>query len=118
MPRYKWTGDGSYQDHANDRVVEPGDVIGLAERIGEPNAELVRISDDSDEESGSSETEAEAEAESETFDSEAWLDENYQTRAQRVGDGDIDEHLDTIAEVETSETVQDAVEDRRDELEE
>jgi len=121
MPHYEWTGDGSYQDHANDRIVEPGEVVELAERIGEPNTELVRVSDEEvgDEASSDGDEENEEEGteegtEEEAFEIETWLDQDYQTRADRVEDGDVDEHLDTIAEAETSQTVQNAIDDRRD----
>jgi hypothetical protein len=52
------------------------------------------------------------------FDVDEWLDQNYQTRAERVESGDVDEHLDEIAEAESSDNVMDAVGVRRAELEE
>lgn len=40
MPRYRYTGDGQFRDHANDRVVEAGEVVELVERIGNPHKAL------------------------------------------------------------------------------
>lgn len=48
---------------------------------------------------------------------DGWLDLDYQQRAADVREGRVDEHLDDIADVETSDTVVGAVDDRRDELE-
>ena len=54
----------------------------------------------------------------ESFDEAAWLDDGYETRAERVRSGDVDDHLDEIEDAETSSTVEDAVAERRAELEE
>lgn len=51
------------------------------------------------------------------FDAEAWLDEDYLDRAAAVREGEVDEHLDAIEAAETSQTVEEAVADRRAELE-
>ncbi|WP_277540222.1 hypothetical protein [Haloarcula laminariae] len=51
------------------------------------------------------------------FDADAWLDQDYQQRADRVREGGVDEHLDTIDDIETSDTVRDAIGERRAELE-
>lgn len=50
------------------------------------------------------------------FDIDAWLDHDYQERADRVNAGEVDDHLDQIAEEETSDTVLDAIGVRRAEL--
>jgi len=55
-------------------------------------------------------------ASSNGFDTDAWLDQDYTDRADRVRAGDVDEHLDAIAEAETSSTVLDAIGERRAEL--
>ncbi|GAA0200257.1 hypothetical protein ACFFQF_00920 [Haladaptatus pallidirubidus] len=47
------------------------------------------------------------------WDKQAWLDQNYETRAQYVRDGRVDDFLDKIEAVETSQNVKDAVESRR-----
>lgn len=33
MPYYEWRGDVPFQDHRNDREIEPGDVVELPERV-------------------------------------------------------------------------------------
>lgn len=45
-------------------------------------------------------------------------DENYQTATSAVKDGDADEFLDDLVEVDDRSSVQDAIEERRAELEE
>lgn len=51
------------------------------------------------------------------FDAEAWLDQHYTDRADAVRAGEVDADLDKIADIETSETVRDAVAERLSELE-
>lgn len=51
------------------------------------------------------------------WNEEDWLSLDYPDRAADVEDGLVDEHLDEIEEVETSSTVEDAVDARREELE-
>jgi len=48
------------------------------------------------------------------FDAEAWLDQDYRDRADRVEAGDVDEHLGKIRNVETSDTVIDAIDERQE----
>ena len=50
------------------------------------------------------------------FDLEAFLDDDYQDRADAVEAGEVDDHLDALAEEETSQTVLDAIEARREAL--
>jgi hypothetical protein len=52
----------------------------------------------------------------ETFDADEWLDADYTERADRVRGGEVDEHLDQIIDEETSTTVVEAAEERKDEL--
>jgi len=47
------------------------------------------------------------------FDVDAWLEQPYTDRADRVRAGDVDAHLDVIGEAETSDTVRDAIGERR-----
>lgn len=54
----------------------------------------------------------------EDFDLNGWLDNDYRERAEAVRDGGLDEYLDEIADAETSDTVIEAVEERRAGLEE
>lgn len=49
------------------------------------------------------------------FNAERWLEPDYEERVERVESGDYDEHLDEIIEVESSQNVIDAAEERREE---
>jgi len=49
-----------------------------------------------------------------SFDADEWLERDYQERADLVKAGAVDAHLETLLEVETSETVKDAVETRQE----
>ncbi|WP_436933690.1 hypothetical protein [Halovenus marina] len=67
---YRWTGTHAYRDHANDRVIEPGDEIpdGVAERIAAAHPhDVEEIEDEAD---GDDETEAEEDVESADVDIE------------------------------------------------
>ena len=52
------------------------------------------------------------------FDEDAWLEQDYDARAEQVRAGEVDAHLVTIDEIETSGNVRDAIGERRAELEE
>jgi hypothetical protein len=52
----------------------------------------------------------------EAFDADEWLDQDYRGRAERVREGEVDEVLDLVADEETSDTVIEAVEERRNEI--
>ena len=54
---------------------------------------------------------------SDGFDVDAWLEQDYTERADRVRSGDVDDHLEAIADAERSDTVLDAIGERRTELE-
>jgi hypothetical protein len=47
------------------------------------------------------------------FDYETFADQHWRTRVSQIESGDVDDHLDTIAEQTGSDTVAEAVEDRR-----
>jgi hypothetical protein len=48
-----------------------------------------------------------------SFDAGEWLERDYQDRADIVEAGAVDAHLATVLEIETSETVKDAVAERQ-----
>lgn len=50
------------------------------------------------------------------FDYDAFAEQGYKARAEAVRSGEVDDHLDEIAEKDGSDTVTDAVDDRQDEL--
>jgi len=90
------------RDNRDDfEVVEEGD-----DRDGADEGE----DGDDDEEDGDGET-------GYLFDIDEWLDQDYRERAERVRSGEVDEVLGLIADEETSDTVIEAVEERRAEQE-
>ena len=130
MPRVRYLGGGGYRIRDGPDFDEAGDEADVGERTADrlcARDDFERVATDAgdaggdDEDNGDTDSEAadagEDDDEETLFDAEAWLDQDYQTRAERVGDGDVDHTLDTITDVETSQTVLDAVDDRRDELE-
>lgn len=58
------------------------------------------------------------EEEPDDFDADEWLEVDYTERERVVLDGEADEYLASIKDVETSETVEDAVDERRCVIEE
>ena len=120
MPRVHYDGGGRYR--TSGHLFEEGDVVEVDEQLADYLCEkpaFARVDDAPAAAPDDDETPAdEAEAESEGFDVEGWIDDlHYQERAEQVRDGDHDEHLDAIAEAESATTVQDAVGERRAELE-
>ena len=134
MPRVRYLGGGGYHIRDGPDFDEAGDEADVSERTADrlcARDDFERVTtdadaegaggDDGNDEAADADDEAadagDDDGEAESFDAEAWLDQDYQTRADRVRDGDVDSHLAAIADAETSQTVQDAVDDRRDELE-
>lgn len=114
---YIWAGSHAYRDHANDRVIEPGEEIpeDSVDRITSAHPhDVEHVTEDDTDDATDSDGE---EADNSEFDVEEWLDQGYQKRADAVRAGDVDDHLNTIEDAETSDTVTDAIEERRDELE-
>ena len=98
---------------------EPGGVIDVSEELAEqllakPYFEPVA---DAAVEADGDETDDTADESASEFDTDEWLDEHHETRAKRVRSGDVDEHLEPIADAETSDSVLDAIGERRAELE-
>jgi len=123
MPRIHYEGGGRYR--TSGHLFEEGDIAEVDEELADYLCEkdaFARVDDstvptDQTESDESEETDG-ADSESEGFDVDEWIDEHhYQAREEQVRDGEHDEHLDAIAEAESSTTVQDAVGERRAELE-
>lgn len=114
MSEYRWAGTHAYNDHANGRVIEPGEELpdDISERVAESHPYDVGAIDDeeeaTDEEAGDT-----AAAE---WSEEAWLEGDYEQRAEAVSGGRVDGHLEAIRNVETSDTVIEAVDERQAEL--
>ena len=102
-----WTGTHAYRDHANGQTIEPGDELpeDCADRIAAAHPRNVeeRAADDA----GGSES---------GFSEDDWLAGDYDERAEAVEGGRVDEFLNAIEDCDTSDTVIEAVEARRDEL--
>lgn len=117
MPSYRWVGTHAYRDHANDRVIDPGEELPeeIGERVASAHPHQVEAIDDG----GADETDDAPDVDEwEDWNEDDWLELDYEQRAEDVQAGRVDDHLEEIVEVETSSTVEDAVEERRDELEE
>jgi hypothetical protein len=126
MPRYEWRGSDVFRDHRNDRVIEPGETVDIADAVADPQPQFVAVDEDSEKATVADDEDAEVstgedseevdttESAEADFDADAWLDQDYTTREEAVLEGEVDEHLGKILEVETSETVKDAVDPRRE----
>jgi hypothetical protein len=116
MSGYRWAGSHAYRDHANDQTVEPGEELpdDIAERVAGAHPRDVEAIEDGDD--GTTE-DGDGESDDIEWSEEAWLEGDYSERAEAVADGRVDDHLDDIEDCETSDTVIEAVEDRRAELE-
>jgi len=133
MPYYQWDGSGPFRDHANDRVVEVGDTVAIAEAVADPQPGFERV-DESEVDLGSvddvvdeyvnghgDEGELEDDLE-DTFESkmeqaESLADENYQVTVAAVEGGEADKFLTELEQVDDRNSVQSAIQERRDELE-
>ena len=124
MPRVRYLGGGGYRIRDGPDFDAAGDEADVGERTADrlcARDDFERVATDAENADDDRDSEAadagEDDGEAAPFDAEVWLEQNYQTRAERVDDGDVDAHLAAVADVETSQTVLDAVDDRRDELE-
>lgn len=116
MSEYRWDGTHAYNDHANGRVVEPGEKLpdDIAERVAESHPyDVESIEDDTvapEEGAGSGDE----------FDLDSFLDENASDQVEAIEAGDVDGHLSAIREANAEEneyaTVARAVDDRLAEL--
>ena len=119
MPVYRMTdsGPGRYRSRTIDGTLTPGDTVtvdGDAAVGLEARDYFERVDDATDESADTSEDDS---ASDETFDEDEWLDDDYTDRAEQVRAGDVDAHLETIDDIETSGNVRDAIGERRAELE-
>ncbi|WP_323190460.1 hypothetical protein [Halostella sp. PRR32] len=102
VDRYRWSGIRPHARGDDSDPIEPGEVFEPTE------AELAAFDD----------LMVPVEEDNDDFSTNGWLENDYGDRADAVLEGGLDDYLDEIEEVETSETVIDAVEERREELEE
>lgn len=88
-----------------------------ARYLCEERGDFERVDSDDDAPSDATERESEADDDGEDFSVNGWLENDYTDRADAVREGGLDDYLNEIEAAETSQTVLDAVEDRRAELE-
>jgi len=139
MPTVRYTADGGRYRVAG-QTLEPEATVevasGLAERLVDDvgTFEYVDVADgapdasDPDDagDTGASTSAADSDSaeppadepggEGGAFDVDQWLDRDYTERADRVRAGDVDAHLEEIADAERSDTVLDAIGERRAEI--
>lgn len=92
-----------------DEVVPPDDADDAGD---ERDAEDEPDGSDEEADDSTSDDEGDADESTEAFDAEEWFDDDYRDRAAAVEAGDVDDHLETIYDIETSETVIEAVDAR------
>jgi len=112
MSEYRWTGDGAFHDHRNDRTVEEDDVVELDEDVADGHAGFVRVEEDANED------ELAEDGADGAFDAAAFVDRTPMSDVvDDIESGDYDEHLDEIAAAEQEgrdrEGVKEAAEARR-----
>jgi hypothetical protein len=115
MSGYRWDGTHAYKDHANDRVIEPGEELpdDIAERVSDSHPYDVEAIDEADEAEAA---EAEADAE-DGFDLDEFVDQNASNQVDAIESGDVDDHLSAIQDANAEEneyaTVEEAVDERQ-----
>jgi hypothetical protein len=129
MPRFEKTTGGEVYLRGIGERVSIGDVVDVSDSFADylrDRGDFVEYVDDSTAEAeptNHAEPEPESadsdsdESDTDGFNVDAWLEQDYQERADRVRAGDVDDHLDVLDEEETSDTVRDAIGERRAELE-
>jgi len=113
MPRVRYLDSSRYAIRGGPVFENEDDEA----EVGEDTAERLTARDDferveTDDEPASEPTTEPADVAA--FDADEWLEQDYQTRAERVEAGEVDDHFGKILQVETSETVKDAVDARRE----
>jgi len=118
VARIHYDGGGRYR--TSGHLFEEGDIAEVDEELADYLCEkdaFARV-DETPVPADQGESDETDEGDSEGFDVDEWIDEHhYQAREEQVRAGAVDEHLDAIAEAESSTTVQDAIGERRAELE-
>lgn len=116
MSEYRWAGSHAYNDHANGRVVEPGEELpdDIAERVAESHPYEVEPIE------GDTVPPEEGAGSGDEFDLDSFLGENASDQVNAIEGGDVDDHLSAIREANAEEneyaTVKAAVDERLAEL--
>ncbi|MDJ1434779.1 hypothetical protein [Halostagnicola sp. A-GB9-2] len=132
MTTYRWTSSTRLKRHDTGETIAPGEVFeptdseiraygNQIEAIEDVEAEDTTAREQAVEENFGEEPESgiDPELKDVGFDEDAWFDDHdgYQDRVATVESGDVDKILDDIEAVERSEKVIEAVEARREGLE-
>jgi len=118
MATVRYTDDGgryraggvTFEAGAREAAVADG----LAEHLVENTDSFEYVDDTAEADDNGDRDDADDGTETTGVAQEQWLDRDYQDREQAVLDGEVDEHLGKILQGETSETVKDAVDERRE----
>lgn len=127
MPTYRMTdaGPSRFASRTIDEVLTPGDTVSVDDSVTplEERDYFERVSDDGggdedDSDEADSKSESEGDAADDEFDVEAFVD---RTPVSEVADdiraGKADGHLNAVAEADDRATTQDAIGERRAEIE-
>lgn len=121
MPEVTYTGGGHYR--VGGHGFDPGTTHDVDDELARylsdhDDFDVHGDSEDVDEDESEDPLEGKPVAEIDVSEHlDRWLDQQYTHRAEQVRSGDVDDSLDEVEEAETSETVLDAIEERRSELE-
>lgn len=133
MPTVRYTGGGTYRtggvtfENGDEHDLPEGLASHLVSDVGEfeyaevTDVEYTEVDDSEDEAEDGSESEAEDESGSEEWadwTEEDWLSNGWASRKSDVNDGLVDNYLEEIIEIETSNQVREAAQERLNELEE
>ncbi|WP_135852615.1 hypothetical protein [Halorussus salinus] len=120
MPQATYTADGGHY-RVGGVGFDPGDTKTIDEELASylddhRDFEVESGDSDRDPDVGESNSAASEAFAGEGFSESDWLANDYQDRAEAVTAGNLDDSLDAVEAVETSDTVLEAVDDRRAEL--
>lgn len=122
MTKVHMTDEGPSRQRVAGHTFAPGTTHDVEDDVAESLLSMEHFeegeapSDDDEEPEESGPVESEDVTSSEWPGEDEWLDSEYEERVETVESGGADAFLDEIEDVERSQQVLDAVEDRRDEL--
>lgn len=135
MPTYQWQGASTFRDAQNDREIDPGETVDIDEHIAGPQPEFRRVEESNEKEADADDGD-EAEELADSTDSDDYSEEDqrdyedrtaraealgqkhWQTVVSTVKSGDADDFLDILEKVDDRNSVQDAIDDRREQMSE
>lgn len=116
MPTVRYTADAGHY-RVGGHGFDPGDEHDVDDELAgylADHEDFEIVGDDSDDGDGELQPDPD---EWHDWNEDSWLELGYQQRAEDVREGRVDDDLDAIEDAETSDTVIEAVEERREELE-